>query len=192
MLPPVRAEHPRQEPDRNDDHRAEQEIAPQPVDGVKAEIPEPPKQQLDAIEDIPGIETDGGEHHADEYRQQDQPKRHRKRRAAEKAIEALMGCRQFPGLVGHRWSPARIRPCIVVWRRADGEPACWRQWPATCPAGSVTSGFSIRSSVSSRSASRGGLSQRSRLTRGNRIATPDLCRGERCRPSKATSSTRPW
>ena len=39
--------------------------------------------------------------------------------------------------------------------------------------------FSIRSSVSSRSASRGGLSQRSRLMRGNRIATPDLCRGER-------------
>ena len=45
----------------------------------------------------------------------------------------------------------------------------------------VTS-FSIRSSVSSRSASRGGLSQRSRLMRGNRIATPDLCRGERCQP----------
>ncbi len=49
----------------------------------------------------------------------------------------------------------------------------------------------IVSSRSSRSASPGGLSQRSRLTRGNRIASPDLCRVERCSPSKATSSTRP-
>ena len=40
----------------------------------------------------------------------------------------------------------------------------------------------MRSSVSSRSASRGGLSQRSRLMRGKRIATPDLCRVERCQP----------
>ena len=50
---------------------------------------------------------------------------------------------------------------------------------------------SIFSSVSSRSASRGGLSQRSRLMRGKRMARPDLCRVERCRPSNATSSTRP-
>ena len=50
---------------------------------------------------------------------------------------------------------------------------------------------SIVSSVSSRSASRGGLSQRSRLMRGKRIATPDLWRVERCSPSNATSITRP-
>src|SRR6185437_307349 len=48
----------------------------------------------------------------------------------------------------------------------------------------------IRSSVSSRSASPGGLSQRSRLMRGKRMAMPDLWRVERWRPSKATSSTR--
>src|SRR6202165_427871 len=102
-----RAEHPRQQPDRDDDHGAEQEVAPQPIHGVKAEIPEPLKQQPDAVEDIPGIEADGGEHHADQNRQQDQPKRHRQRRTAEKAIQAVIGRRQFPGVVGHRWSPAR-------------------------------------------------------------------------------------
>jgi len=50
---------------------------------------------------------------------------------------------------------------------------------------------SMLSSSSSRSASTGGLSQRSRLMRGKRIARPDLWRVERCSPSKATSSTRP-
>jgi len=50
---------------------------------------------------------------------------------------------------------------------------------------------SMPSNSSSRSASIGGLSQRSRLMRGNRIASPDLCRVERCSPSNATSSTRP-
>ncbi len=47
------------------------------------------------------------------------------------------------------------------------------------------------SSRSSRSASPGGLSHRNRLMRGNRIARPDLCRVERCKPSNATSNTRP-
>src|SRR5450432_1528178 len=59
-----RAEHPRQQPDRDHDHGAEQEVAPHPVDGVEAEIPQPLKQQPDAVEDIPGVEADGGEHHA--------------------------------------------------------------------------------------------------------------------------------
>src|SRR6185437_3797880 len=50
---------------------------------------------------------------------------------------------------------------------------------------------SIFSSVCNSSASRAGLSQRNRLMRGNRMATPDLWRAERCNPSKATSMTRP-
>src|SRR4029077_6281988 len=48
-----------------------------------------------------------------------------------------------------------------------------------------------RSRFSSVSASENGLSQRMRWTRGNRIATPDLCRGERSTLSKATSTTSP-
>src|SRR3984893_10274269 len=115
--------------------------------------------------------------------------------------------------------PQADLPAHFSQYRADGEPVCRRQCPPAvafhfdalssrepvstphqvrgrlslenAAASFVASAFSIRSSVSSRSASRGGLSQRSRLMRGNRIATPDLCRGERARPSKANSSTSP-
>src|ERR1019366_10598705 len=39
VLSPARsAEHPRQQPDWHHDHGAKQEVAPQPVDGVKAEV----------------------------------------------------------------------------------------------------------------------------------------------------------
>src|SRR4051794_1078407 len=54
-----RAEQPRQQPDRDPDDRAKQEIPPQPVDGVEAEIPQPLEQQADAVDDVPGIESDG-------------------------------------------------------------------------------------------------------------------------------------
>jgi hypothetical protein len=57
LSPARRAEHSRQQPDRNDDHGAEQEVAPQPVDGVKTEIPDPLEQELDAVDDIPGVES---------------------------------------------------------------------------------------------------------------------------------------
>src|ERR1700716_3814511 len=48
-----RAGHPRQQPDRDHDHGAEQEVAPHPVDGVEAEIPQPLKHEANAVEDIP-------------------------------------------------------------------------------------------------------------------------------------------
>src|SRR5258708_13991230 len=117
-----RTKQPGQQPDRNHDHGTEQEVAPQPVDGVKAEVPQPLEQQLNALDDIPGIEAYGREHHAHQDRQQDQPKRHRQRRAAEKAVKAVIGCRQFPVVVGHRLSPARTGPLTIIWRKADGEP----------------------------------------------------------------------
>src|ERR1700760_80277 len=88
-----RAEQPRQQPDRDHDHGAEQEIAPHPVDRVEAEIPQPVEEALDAQDDVVGIEADRGEHDADQDRQQDQPQRHGGGRAAEKATEAVMGCR---------------------------------------------------------------------------------------------------
>src|ERR1700730_2777091 len=114
LSPARRAEHARQQPDRNHDHGAEQEVAPHPVDGIEAEIPEPLKQQPDAREDIPGIEADCGEHHADQNGQQDQPDPPRQRRAAEKAVEAVIGCRQLSCVVGHRWSPERYSPRTIV------------------------------------------------------------------------------
>src|SRR4051794_5924853 len=90
-LAPARgAEQPRQQPDRDHDHGTEQEVAPQPIDGVKAEIPQPLEQHPDAVQDVPGIESDGGEHHADQDRQQDQPERDRQRRTAEKAVKAII------------------------------------------------------------------------------------------------------
>src|SRR4051794_10162720 len=104
-----RAEDPRQHENRDHDDGAEQEVAPQPVDGIEAEIPQPLYQQPDAVDDIPGIEADRGEHHADQDRQQDQPERHRQRGAAEKARQAVIGRRQFPGVVRHRRLPAADR-----------------------------------------------------------------------------------
>src|ERR1700681_1813690 len=65
LTPARRAEHPRQQPDRDHDHGAQQEVAPQPVDGVKAEIPEPLEQHPYAVQDIPGIKPDRGQHPAD-------------------------------------------------------------------------------------------------------------------------------
>src|SRR6185437_12089883 len=162
---------------------------------IEAEIPEPAEQELDAAQDVVGIEADRGEHDADQDRQQDQPERDRKRRAAEKAAEAVMGRRQFPGIiepgvVGHRSSPWGFS-ADHTRRGAHGEPVGLRQWLSEVTKFSAVSAFSSFSSDSSRSASRGGLSQRKRLMRGKRMAMPDLCRVERCRPSKATSSTRP-
>src|SRR3546814_8100946 len=49
--------------------------------------------------------------------------------------------------------------------------------------------FAMRFSVSMRSASAAGLSVRMRLMRGNRIASPDLCRFDAWTESNATSST---
>src|SRR5439155_13812028 len=184
------AEQPRQQPDRDHDHGAEQEVAPQPVDGVEAEIPQPLEQHPDAVQDIPGIESDCGEHHADQDRQQDQPERHRQRRAAEKTVQAVIAG-QIPDVVGHRCSPAGHARVFYYGCEHMGNP-CQLVNGGPDYGAVMVSLFNIRSSVSSRSASRGGLSQRSRLMRGNRIATPDLCRGERASPSNATSSTRPW
>src|SRR6478752_6716477 len=50
-----RAEDAREQPDRNHDDGAEQEVAPQPVHRVEAEIPQTLEQQADAVDDIPGI-----------------------------------------------------------------------------------------------------------------------------------------
>src|SRR5258708_4815054 len=128
-----RTKQPGQQPDRNHDHGTEQEVAPQPVDGVKAEVPQPREQRRNALADLQGIEAYAREPPPHQDRQQDQRKPPRQRRAAEKAVKAVIGCRQFPGVVGHRWSPARTGPLTIIWRRADGEPACRRQWLSNAP-----------------------------------------------------------
>src|SRR5437588_2413034 len=122
------AEQPRQEPDRQHDHGAEQEVAPQPVDGVEAQIPDSLEQEANAVDNIPRVESDRGKHDTDQDREQDQPERHRKRRAAEKAVQAVMvGGRQVSDVVGHRSSPHGFAQPIVLRQGAHGEPVSRHQ-----------------------------------------------------------------
>src|ERR1700733_10760929 len=124
-LSPARgAEQPHQQPQRNDDHGAEQEVAPQPVDRVEAEIPDTLKQQFDAAQDIPGIETDRGQHDPDQDREQDQPERHGQRRAAQKAMQRIVRRRHGSRLVvrhRHCLSP-RLSWTILKHDRRGWEP----------------------------------------------------------------------
>ena len=78
-----RVDQPHDQPDRDHDHGAEQEIAPQPAHGVEAHVPEPADQPLGCCDDVEGIEPERGEDDADQDRDQDQPPEHRQRRAAE-------------------------------------------------------------------------------------------------------------
>src|SRR5882672_11026300 len=156
LSPARRTEHPRQQPDRNDDRGAEQEVAPQPVDGVKAEIPDPLKQKPDAVDDIPGVEANSGKHHPDQDRQQDQPKCHRQRRASEKAVQAIVGRRQFPCIVWHSMISRTNSLAYYSQCWGDGEPASRRQWPLA--AASCFDAFSSREPVSTPDRVRGHVS----------------------------------
>src|SRR3954470_7406874 len=86
-LPARRAENAHQQPDRDHDDSAEQEVAPQPVHGIEAEIPQPLEQETNAVENTPGSKADRRKQAADEDREQHQAKRDRQRRAAEKAVQ---------------------------------------------------------------------------------------------------------
>jgi hypothetical protein len=88
----------RNKPDRQNDHGPEQEILPEPAHGIEAHIPQVPDQPAHRIDDVPRIEPDGGEDHADQDRHQDQPPDDRERRPTEEALNIVLG---------HRLSPAR-------------------------------------------------------------------------------------
>src|SRR5262249_33301881 len=82
--PPARSvDHPHDDPDRDDDYRAEQEIAPDPADGVEAHVPDAADEPLQAVEDVERVETQRRQHHADQDRDQDQLDDDRKRGSAE-------------------------------------------------------------------------------------------------------------
>ena len=81
---------PDQEPDRHDDDGAEQEIPPQPAHDIEAHSPDMTISSRDQLDDIPRIEPNRGEDHADQDRQQDQAPNDRQRRAAEEAVNDLM------------------------------------------------------------------------------------------------------
>src|SRR5262249_48581589 len=173
---PVRQPH--QQPYRHHQDGAKQEVAPQPTEGVESHVRNVLDQLFDAVNNFPRIQPDRRQNDPDHDRQQHKPRQHCQRRTTKEAADHVIS----HGIVilllqsAHfSTSPAAIlRGCL---RGAPSIPSFPR---------------STASSASIRSASQGRLSQRSRLMRGKRIAMPDLCRVERCRPSNATSNTRPW
>src|SRR6266540_3098662 len=90
-----RPHQPDDQPDRDDDDRAEQEVAPDPPDRVETHVPDADYEPLDARNDVPRVESEHGQDDADQDRQQDQPHQHHERRAAEKAGHDIVGHR-FP------------------------------------------------------------------------------------------------
>jgi hypothetical protein len=126
------------------------------------------------------------------------------------AIGAPRGARRDPQDCGHhRFVLSARHP---PWGKAQGQArsltcprALERRGAESCLSGATNSippregdassppcrahSTIIACNVSSRSASSAGLSQRMRWMRGKRMATPDLCRVERCTESKATSNT---
>ena len=70
--PARRVHQPHDQPDRDHDHRAEQEIAPQPAHRVEAHVPDRADQALDARDDVERVEAERRQHDADQDRQQDQ------------------------------------------------------------------------------------------------------------------------
>src|SRR6266545_425577 len=144
------------QPDRYDQHGAKHEIAPQSLEGLVAHVPDRLEQLADAADDVERVEAEHPENEPDQHRQQREPEEDDERAPAEKAVQRA----RFIGSggVGDPWFLGQAHGCK----------------PITFHDSAATRDDSIASSVSSRSASPGGLSQRSRLMRGKRIAIPDL------------------
>src|SRR5690349_20204857 len=146
MLGSRRARDAQDQPDRNHDDRAEQEIAPHPANRVEAHVPDGPHHAADAFDNVAGVEAERMQNYADQDAEQDQPEGHRQRRSAEKAADAMRAI--VLKLFTHD---------AVLLAQAYHESAA-----AAARASGRTedaSARSIASIVSSRSASRGGLSQ---------------------------------
>src|SRR5438874_1768736 len=138
-----RPHQPHDQPDRHDQHGAKQEIAPQSLEGLVAHVPDRLEQLADAADDVEGIEAQHPENEPDQHRQQREPEEDDKRAPAEKAVQRA----RLRGGFGYPWFLGQAHGCK----------------PSTFHDLAATRADSIASSVSSRSASPGGLSQRSRL-----------------------------
>src|SRR5262249_53481016 len=153
------------QPDRHDHDGAEQEVAPDPAQDIEAHLPDTLDEAAKAGQDVPRIEAQRREHDADQDRQENEAEQSRHRRAAEEARR----------VVDH---PVPPHPDGLLVARAGGSargPGSPRALGSPRePWWRAATSSSSRSSVSSRSASPGGLSQRRRLMRGNRMASPDL------------------
>src|SRR5262245_55877703 len=58
------------QPDRHDQHDTQQELAPQPLEGFEAQVPDRLKELPDAADDVERIEVKGVENDADQDRQE--------------------------------------------------------------------------------------------------------------------------
>ncbi len=83
LAPARRVDQAHDDPDRDHDHRAEQEIAPEIAHGVQAHVPDVADQPLDALDDVPRVESERRQDNADQDRYQHQTEQHPQRRAAE-------------------------------------------------------------------------------------------------------------
>src|SRR6266568_4653751 len=132
------------QPDRHDQHGAKQEIAPQSLEGLVAHVPDRLEQLADAADDVERIEAQHPENEPYQHRQQGEPEEDDKRAPTEKAVQRawLRGGFGYPWFLGqaHGFKVSTIHDSAAT--RGDNN---------------------IASSVSSRSASPGGLSQRRRL-----------------------------
>src|SRR5690606_22670979 len=83
LLPARRVDEAHDQPDRNDDDRAEQEIAPQPAHSIEAHVPDIADQPPQAMNDVERVEAERRQDDADQDRYQDQAHQDAERRAAE-------------------------------------------------------------------------------------------------------------
>src|SRR5262245_18235111 len=108
-LPARRSHESDDQPDRDHQHGAEQEVAPESDDDVKAHVPDVLEQLADAAEDVERIEPEDPQDKSDEDREQDQLDNHRRPPSAEEAAEGAW----FILYAGHR----------TVLRRGHGHGA---------------------------------------------------------------------
>src|SRR5262249_32699896 len=73
------------QPDRHDQHGAQEEVAPQPFEGFEAHVPDRLKKLPDAADDVERVEPEYLENETDQNRQERQPEYDGKRSPAEEA-----------------------------------------------------------------------------------------------------------
>src|SRR5262249_12764827 len=99
---------PHDEPDRDHQHGAEQEITPQPAYRLPSHVPDGVQEPADAVDDVPRVEADRRQHHAHEDREQDQPDDDRERRPAEKTLDEVVAHASSPRIRSVVYQPALV------------------------------------------------------------------------------------
>src|SRR3954453_23682530 len=112
-----RAHEAQDQPDWDNDDRAEEEIAPYPAHRIEAHVPDRLHHAADAVDDIAGIESQRMQDDADQYAQEYKAEEHRERRPSEEA--AVAGVRKGRALVDLAHGGHVI---MNRWRAVAGTP----------------------------------------------------------------------